>query len=64
VFLLLQPTYGYSASGAQLLGRESGAGVDIKLSPHKGEFITKFDVATSGLVCCLTGFLCAWLSRE
>jgi hypothetical protein len=41
----IKPTYGYSASGAQLLGREGGGGQgsDFVLYPHNGEFVTKVE---------------------
>lgn len=40
----VKPTYGYSASGARLIGKEAGRGRHIDLAPHRGEFVVTVDV--------------------
>ncbi|KIY92130.1 hypothetical protein MNEG_15833 [Monoraphidium neglectum] len=44
------PTYGYTADGAQLLGRETGRGQTLAIYPASGEFLTKIEAAGTGCV--------------
>jgi hypothetical protein len=40
----IRPQYGYSSSGAKLMGKGGGKGKELTLTPHRGEFVVKAEM--------------------